>query len=728
MRSRWLDVPRLHRALPGASTRVSWLEIFFDLVFVAAFIQLGDGLAAHADSVGFVRFAALCVPFWCIWTAVAFYNNRFDIDDIGQRTLVLLMMLATGAMAVTGPDVFKGHSWAFAVSFAVAQAGVALLHLRAYVQVLSVRPLTRYWGLMFGLSTVLWLISVLLDPPWRYFLWAAALGSIISAPLSRRTQVLDRDNPPDLDNVSYRYGLLTLVVLGASFVNVFDGLADQAAAALPVTHAIVQASGILLIVFSLWWMYFDDVGGSHIREHRYALAIWIYAHMPLLIGITAVSVGMEMVVQVDLALPASVHVRWLLAGSLGLCLLAVAVIDSVTERRQAELSDRARVQVRAFSGLVLLLLAPTGGSMSAGWFLAIIVGMMLMQVVMDMVFTPAVWRPEPDGQAPPTTAELARRGKQQPSALDYARKQRRQQLADTVRKGTPSEMRHDVYFFFMNASWPMVVLSLMSVFLVVNVFFAALYMLQPDSVSNVRPDSFSDAFFFSVQTISTIGYGAMAPQTLYGEVVMTIEAAVGILGVALATGMMFAKVSRPRAAVLFSRNMVLTQRHGVPTLMFRVGNARGNEVVDATISVTIVMDEISPEGHHLRRLLDLHLVRQHTPLFILSWTVMHEIDEHSPLTDLDWRRPEEHIIAVIATLVGHDGTYGQTIYARHGYTPEDIRQRARFVDVVRQYPDGRLMIDYDHFHDIEADDGPNGDGNGDGVDASSKCAEAKASR
>jgi inward rectifier potassium channel len=236
-----------------------------------------------------------------------------------------------------------------------------------------------------------------------------------------------------------------------------------------------------------------------------------------------------------------------------------------------------------------------------------------------------------------------------------------------------------------------------------NAVFAGLYLLEPGSITNARPSSFADAFFFSVQTFATIGYGAMTPATPYGNMLVTTEAAVSLLTTALATGLMFAKAARPRASTIFSNVMVLGPRNGVPTLMFRAGNARGNDVVDATVSVTALMDDVSVEGHRMRRLHDMKLLRSRSPMFTVTWSIIHEIDEASPLRGLDMRKPDG-LAAIVVTLMGHDGTYGQTTYSRKLYYPEDIRVGHRFVDVTSSLPDGRTVIDYAKFHDTVPDE------------------------
>jgi inward rectifier potassium channel len=276
-------------------------------------------------------------------------------------------------------------------------------------------------------------------------------------------------------------------------------------------------------------------------------------------------------------------------------------------------------------------------------------------------------------------------------------------VRDAVRKGVPASARRDLYFYLMEGSWPRVFVAFAFVFLAANVFFAALYVLEPGSIANARPQSFADAFYFSVQTMGTIGYGTLSPGSDYANGIVTVQAGTTIIGMAIVTGLVFAKASRPKATVLFSSVMVLTTLHGKRALMFRAGNGKGNEIVDATMSVVAMRDEISPEGHHTRRLLDMNLRRARSPMFILSWLAVHEIDEQSPIADVDWARADEHVTSWVVTLIGHDGTYGQTVYARHVYYPEDVRVDHRFVDVMSQLPDGRFMIDYGKFHDTVPD-------------------------
>ena len=287
---------------------------------------------------------------------------------------------------------------------------------------------------------------------------------------------------------------------------------------------------------------------------------------------------------------------------------------------------------------------------------------------------------------------------------DNSKRKKRPDISDAYRRGTPSELRRNFYFFFMEGSWTRLFAFFAFSYLFVNIIFAALYMLEPGSLANVNQKSFSDAFFFSVQTISTIGFGAISPASDYGNTLVTIEAIFGIIMVALVTGMVFAKASRPVSSVLFSNILVVTRKDGKDVLMLRLGNARGNDVVDAAVKVAVLVDRTSPEGHHFRSFADIDLVRSTTPVFALSWSVMHEIDESSPFWGCDWSKPDQFFRSLIVIMTGHDSTYAQTTHARKIYYPEDLKPGHRFRDIISTMTDGRFMIDYTKFHQTVPDE------------------------
>jgi inward rectifier potassium channel len=260
----------------------------------------------------------------------------------------------------------------------------------------------------------------------------------------------------------------------------------------------------------------------------------------------------------------------------------------------------------------------------------------------------------------------------------------------------------DFYHGILTASWPGFVARLLVLFLVVNLIFAVLYVSDPGGIANARPGNFADAFFFSVQTLGTLGYGVMAPKTLYTNVLVTAESFAGILIIALFAGMIFARFSRPIARVLFSKTAVVTQFDGTPVLMFRAANQRGNSILDASVTVSLAGNYTTREGIIMRRFQELKLTRSSNPLFALSWTVMHPIDEASPLRDLGPAEMIEHDMEIVVMLSGMDETIADRIYARYSYLPEDILWHRRFVDVVSITQNGQRMVDLNHFHDTES--------------------------
>ena len=201
--------------------------------------------------------------------------------------------------------------------------------------------------------------------------------------------------------------------------------------------------------------------------------------------------------------------------------------------------------------------------------------------------------------------------------------------------------------------------------------------------------------------MATIGYGKMVPVSLSANLLVTAEAGVGLFGVAVAAGLMFARFTRVDPGIRFSRAMVVDSHDGRPTLMFRLANERVDTVHEARIHLVLAIDMISAEGRQHRRLLDIAPVRSFTPVFGLTWTVMHVIDEASPLFGLDPRQQERAGTAITVLFSGHHDGLQQTVRARYTYGFGDIQWGYRLTDVLRTLPDGRRAIDYDRFDEVE---------------------------
>jgi inward rectifier potassium channel len=271
-----------------------------------------------------------------------------------------------------------------------------------------------------------------------------------------------------------------------------------------------------------------------------------------------------------------------------------------------------------------------------------------------------------------------------------------------VVRGQDSGRFRDFYHAMLTASWPMFFLQLAGMFTIVNLVFALFYVADRGGIANARPGSFADAFFFSVQTLGTLGYGVMAPHSLYANFLVTVESFSGILTIALFTGIIFARFSRPFARVLFSSVAVVTHFDGMPTLMFRAANQRGEAILDATVTVVLARQHTTLEDITMRRFQELRLVRSTSPLFALSWTVMHPIDEASPLFGLTPQDMQAQDMEIIVTLNGVDETIADRIYARHAYWPDEIVWNERFVDVISIAPTGHRILDLTRFHDTHS--------------------------
>ena len=259
----------------------------------------------------------------------------------------------------------------------------------------------------------------------------------------------------------------------------------------------------------------------------------------------------------------------------------------------------------------------------------------------------------------------------------------------------------DLYHQLLTLPWWAFLSGLAIVYLGLNVLFALLYLLGDGAIANAHPRIFSDAFFFSVETISTIGYGQMSPATLYGNIVMTLEAMVGLTLLAVSAGLVLARFSRPMARVMFSKVAVITPYNGVPTLSLRLANERRNQILEAQVSVTLVRDELTAEGERMRRFYDLQLARQRSPIFAMTFTVMHGIDPASPLWNVTPSSLAAQQVEIVVTVTGLDETMLQAVHARTSYLAHEVLWDHRFADVFTQTKDGRLAIDYRRFHDTE---------------------------
>ncbi|MEM9924743.1 MAG: ion channel [Cyanobacteria bacterium P01_D01_bin.50] len=260
----------------------------------------------------------------------------------------------------------------------------------------------------------------------------------------------------------------------------------------------------------------------------------------------------------------------------------------------------------------------------------------------------------------------------------------------------------DLYHVLLTLSWINLFAVVAAGYVITNVLFAFMYLATGNGIENMREGDFFDAFFFSVQTMATIGYGAMHPTTLVANILVAIEALLGLLGVSVGSGLVFARFSLPKARVMFSDVAVVAPHNGVPTLMFRVANKRQSWILEAQVNVNLVISEITQEGESIRKFDKLPLSRDRSSLFALTWTVMHPITESSPFYNITLDEMLEKEMEILVTLTGIDQTVSDNIHDYRSYVPKDIRWNHRFEDILFKRPDGRYLVDYERFHDVVA--------------------------
>jgi inward rectifier potassium channel len=273
-------------------------------------------------------------------------------------------------------------------------------------------------------------------------------------------------------------------------------------------------------------------------------------------------------------------------------------------------------------------------------------------------------------------------------------------------RGAPGGFWTDLYHRSMTVHWPGFFASAALIFIALNTVFGFLYWLGEDPIANVSPELPLplSLFYFSIETLATVGYGDMHPQTNYGHLIATIEIFTGMSFLAVMTGLIFARFSRPRARFVFADYPVITTHQGQPTLMMRVANARNNTMSQATARLWLVRLEYTAEGHQLRRFHELKLDRQEHPMFALSWTLLHKIDESSALFGVTTGDLDKTDAALVVNMSGVDDSSAQHLHARKLYYHTDIRWRHRYRDITSISPQGRLLIDYGKFHDVIAEE------------------------
>ncbi|HXW08311.1 MAG TPA: low temperature requirement protein A [Vicinamibacterales bacterium] len=314
----------------GQGRKVTWLELFFDLAFVAAVAQVGTPLAGDYSVPGLVRYTVLFVLIWWAWSGHTNFSTRFESDDVVQRALTLTQIFVVAVMAVNAKDALDSRSSAgFAAAYALMRFVLVAQYCRAR-RILASRRLTTAYATGFGVAAVCWLVSALVPAPARFWLWGAALLIDLGTPIV--TAHLSAEVPPDPDHLPERFGLFTIILLGESMVAVMKGMESQEGWS--VTAASAAFLGIVT-PFLVWWWYFDGVEGAAervVRTKRDAqrFTVWSFAHLPLYLGIALSGVGLEHIIRI--APDGHLHRSeiWILSGAVVLLMSALVTIGAAS--------------------------------------------------------------------------------------------------------------------------------------------------------------------------------------------------------------------------------------------------------------------------------------------------------------------------------------------------------------------------------------------------------------
>ncbi|ARV61727.1 low temperature requirement protein A [Nostocales cyanobacterium HT-58-2] len=376
----FLEPPRLriHEDSEG-ERRATWLELFYDLVFVVAVSQVAHYLHDHVSLSGVLGFVALFIPIWWSWIGTTFYANRFDSDDIGRRLFTSLHMLTAAAMAVNIHHGLDESSAGFAFAYALGRVVLVIEYVRAGQHIPQARPLTNCYATGFSIAAFFWLVSIFVPIPWRFLLWTLGLIIDFATPLSARK--LQLQLPPHPSHLPERFGLFTIIVLGEAIIAVVDGVSQQQWDVLTVVSAVFG----LGIALSLWWVYFDNLGGTPIQRAQtegriVVMNIWLYTHLPLVIGIAASGVAVELVLMSKPMLALSDSVRWLFCGSVALCYLALGILH----RLGVILYCKIRTKYRVGAAVVVLLIAIFGKSLIPVAVIGLVALVCAVQIVQDL--------------------------------------------------------------------------------------------------------------------------------------------------------------------------------------------------------------------------------------------------------------------------------------------------------------------------------------------------------
>jgi low temperature requirement protein LtrA len=374
----------------------TWLELFYDLVFAAAVSQIGHSLYVNNNSItAFLETISLFVPVWWAWIGVTFYAARFETDDLVHRLLVLLQMMGAAALTINIHGALAETSGNFAISYGAIRGFLVIEYIRTGRKIPAARTLANSYAQGFLISTILWLISVVVPAPIRFMIWTLAISIDIST-----TILVGRKHAwlaPNIFHLPERMGLFTLIVLGETIFGLVASLSDHEWN----IESTVSIGAGLSIAFSLWWMYFDNIEGSPIRAFREKGRIriyiaWLYSHFPLVVGLVSTAAGIRYVVSAPQDIALSYTGEWLICGSVSLCLFSIGAIQFTTasavdddDDDRNSSSNRKKLMIRGsvyrfIAGFVIVLIPILAIAILPLVSIFIITLICIIQIILDL--------------------------------------------------------------------------------------------------------------------------------------------------------------------------------------------------------------------------------------------------------------------------------------------------------------------------------------------------------
>jgi low temperature requirement protein LtrA len=378
--------PTLRTMESAADHRAAtWLELFYDLVFVVAVANLGHRLLVDVDAGGILSFVGLFVPLWWAWAQYTFYADRYDTDDLGQRLLAVVQMVAIALMAASISGDVADDTRAFAAANVVAWAVLIAMYTRARRHVAGTRQLVTGYINGFSIATAIWFVSIFTPAPWRYVLWVVGQAVSMATPyLVRRVQATV---PLSASHLPERFGLFTILVLGESIAAVVAGLGHRGWKPAPTVAAIVG----VVIASSLWWLYFDNADGRVVRRdpdqvRAWRPTAWLFSHLPLAISLVAAGIGVEILVaHTGDTLPAAD--RWIMVGGTAAALLSMAVILVATESSDSIRRHELRARIRVAGAGILVVVGLASGAITTLPLAVTVMAVLIAQVAADVVIS-----------------------------------------------------------------------------------------------------------------------------------------------------------------------------------------------------------------------------------------------------------------------------------------------------------------------------------------------------